>query len=135
MDLYVTVNPTGTKGGGIFRDTHMEHSVRAVKSILRGTHGNVDDIKLEKEVGGLSVITELTQHYRRSALRGKTGKEHCKDMVGQEVRDLLEENASKYDPFSKTRNVKYKFHDRPTSSPFEGLTLDILERFTISKRR
>ena len=34
--------------------------MRAVKGCLRSTHGGLDDIKLEKEVGGLSVGSDLT---------------------------------------------------------------------------
>ena len=113
----------------------MEHCVRSVKMLLRGTHGGVDDIKLEKEVGGLSVMTEMTQHYRRSALRGHIGKQHSKDLIGQEVRDLLEDNVAQYNPFSKTRETKYRFHDKPAVSPFAGLNLDILERFVATKKR
>ena len=41
MDLYVTTNPTGTAGGGIFRDKIIEHCVRAVKRCLRGMHGGL----------------------------------------------------------------------------------------------
>ena len=62
MDLYVTTNPTGTRGGEIFRDKFIEHCVRAVKCCLRGMHGGVDDIKLEKEIGGLSVISDVVNH-------------------------------------------------------------------------
>ena len=28
MDLYVTINPSGTPGGGLFRDKYQEHCVR-----------------------------------------------------------------------------------------------------------
>ena len=135
MDLYVTINPSGTPGGGLFRDKYMEHCVKAVKNCLRTTHGGLDDIKLEKEVGGLSVITDVVQHDRSSCLRGKIGKSHTKDMIGPEVREQLEENAARYDPFNKTRDTKYTFVDKPTAHPFVGLTTDILDRFIASKKR
>ena len=47
MDLYVTINPSGTPGGGLFRDKFEEHCIRSVKSFLKKTHGGIDDIKLE----------------------------------------------------------------------------------------
>ena len=135
MDLYVVINTSGSPGGGLFRDKHIEHCVRAVKSILRSTHGGIDDIKLEKEVGGLSVITEVIQHNRNSVLRGKLGKEHSKDMIGQDIREQLEESAAQYDPFNKTRETKHSFIDKPKGGPFRGLTLDMLDKFIQSKKR
>ena len=135
MDLYVTINPSGTVGGGLFRDKHEEHCVGAVKKCLKNTHGGIDDIKLEKEVGGLSVITELVQHNRRSVLRGKIGKNHSNDMIGQEVRDQLEESVTKYDPFNKQRNVQYSFYDKPVGGIFAGLTEERVIRFIENKKR
>ena len=135
MDAYVTINPSGTLGGNIFGDKFVEHCVKAVKSILRSTHGCVDDIKLEKEVGGLTVITEMIQHNRRSVLRGKLGKEHSKDMLGQDVRETIEEQVAKVDPFNTARTTLYSFQDTPASSPFQGLNTEMLEKFIASKRR
>ena len=135
MDLYVTTNPTGTNGGEIFRDKFIEHCVRAVKRCLRGLHGGLDDIKLEKELGSLSVITDVAQHHRNCCQRGKYGKEHSKDMLGIEVRELLEENTAKYDPFNRSRKTKYNFYDKPCRGPFSGLTVDILNKFVQSKKR
>ena len=135
MDLYVTINPSGTRGGGLFRDKHMEHCIRAVKGCIRTTHGGLDDIKLEKEVGGLSVITELIKHNRSSVLRGKTGKEHVKDLIGEEVKEQLEENAAKYDPFNRDREVKFKFLDKSKGGCFKALSVAALEKFVQRKKR
>ena len=135
MDMYVTINPSGTAGGGLFRDKYEEHCVRAVKGCLRSTHGGLDDIKLEKEIGGLSVITEIIQHHRSSVLRGRLGKEHAKDMVGEEVREQLEGYAAKFNPFNRARTVKYKFLDKSKGSPFRGLTPENIDKFIASKKR
>ena len=135
MDLYVTINPSGTAGGGLFRDKYEEHCVRAVKGCLRSTHGGLDDIKLEKEVGGLSVITEIIQHNRNSVLRGRVGKEHAKDLVGDEVREQLEENAAKFDPFNRTRQTKFTLLDKSKGGAFKGLTVAILDKFIENKKR
>ena len=135
MDLYVTINPSGTEGGGLFRDKYEEHCVRSVKSWLRNTHGGIDDIKLEKEIGGLSIITDLVQHNRRSVLRGKIGKHHSHDMVGQEVRDQLEESVAKYDPFNKRRETKYTFYDKPARGIYAGLMEENVTKFIESKKR
>ena len=135
MDLYVVVNPSGTPGGGLFRDKYEEHCIRAVKDCLRNTHGGLDDIKLEKEVGGLSVLTGIQQHNRSSVLRGKYGKEHSKDLVGDAVREMLEENIAKHDPFSRSREEQYTFEDKSKGGPYVGLTVPDLERFLIRKRK
>ena len=135
MDLYVTINPSGTAGGGLFRDKYCEHCVRSVKACLRSTHGGLDDIKLEKEIGGLSVITELIQHNRSSVLRGKVGKAHCRDMVGPEVRDQLEESVAKFNPFNRDRDEQHVFLDKSRGGAFKGLTEKMLEKFIESKRR
>ena len=134
MDLYVTINPTGSAGGGLFRDKHIENCVRSVKRLLRGTHGLLDDLKLEKEVGGLSVTTEIVEHNRRSVLRGKLGKEHSSDMVGEEVREQLEVNIAKYDPFNRERAVKYVYKDKPFGGPYNGLSIEVVERFIENRR-
>ena len=134
MDLYVVVNPSGTRGGGLFRDKYEEHCIKYVKDALRKTHGWLDDIKLEKEVGGLSVISSIIEHDRNCALRGKLGKEHAKDMVGPEVREQLEENVAKYNPFDRKRE-KVKFKDKPFGGPFNGLAVESIERFIDSKKR
>ena len=135
MDLYVTINPSGTPGGGLFRDKYEEHCVRAVKGCLRSTHGGLDDIKLEKEIGGLSVITEMIQHNRSSVLRGRIGKEHSKDMIGDEVREQLEGYAGKFNPFKRSRVSQYCFLDKSKGGPFKGLTQTNVDKFVASKKK
>ena len=135
MNLYVTVNPSGTVGGGLFREKFNEHCVRAVKDCLRNTHGGVDDLKLEKEIGSLSVLATIQQHCRSSVLRGKVGKEHSKDLVGDKVREEIEENVAKFDPFNRCREVQHVFHDKSKGGPFKGLTVGDLERFITRKKK
>ena len=135
MDLYVTINPSGTPGGGLFRDKFEEHCVRAVKRCLKSTHGGIDDIKLEKEIGGLSVLNDLEYHNRRSVLRINAGKVHSHDMIGQEVRDQLEEHISKFDPFNKNRKEEYSFYDKPCGGAFKGVSEAHLLRFIENKKR
>ena len=135
MDLYVCTNPSGTRGGGLFRDKFQEHCVRAVKGCLKSTHGGIDDIKLEKEIGGLSVLTEIVEHNRRSVLRNRVGKEHSKDLVGEAVREQIDENVSKFDPFNRARVDQHSFFDKSNGGPFVGLTIADLDRFIVRKCR
>ena len=119
----------------MFRDKYMEHCIRAVKGCIRSTHGGLDDIKLEKEVGGLSVITDIIKHNRSSVLRGRTGKEHVRDLIGDEVKELLEEKAAKYNPFSRDRQTQYKFLDKSKGGCFKALSETALDKFIQSKKR
>ena len=134
MDLYVVINPSGTAAGGLFRDKFEKHCIRALKDCLRGTHGGLDDIKLEKEIGGLSVLTGMQQHLRSSSLRGKVGKQHSKDLVGETAREILEENVAKFDPFNRERDVIHTFMDKSKGNPFHGLTEANLDRFIKRKK-
>ena len=91
-------------------------------------------MKIEKEIGGLSVITEIVQHNRSSTLRARIGKEHAKDMIGETAKELLEENVAKFDPFNRSREMKHTFIDRPKDI-YCGLTEVQLEKFIASKKR
>ena len=86
-------------------------------------------------MGGLSVITNIIEHNRRSTLRGRVGKEHSKDLIGDTVRDMLEENVAKFDPFNRARSTKHVFADKPCHGIFDGLSEAILDRFIENKRR
>ena len=81
------------------------------------------------------MITELIQHNRSSVLRGKVGKEHCRDMVGPEVRDQLEESVAKFNPFNRDRDEQHVFLDKSRGGAFKGLTEKMLDKFIESKRR
>ena len=78
------------------------------------------NVKLEKEIGGLSVLTGILQHNRSSVLRSKEGKKHSKDMVGDKVRELLDEIVQKYDPFNRSREVQHSFADKSKGSPYHS---------------
>ena len=56
-------------------------------------------------------------------------------MIGEEVRDQLEEYAAKYDPFNRSRTQKYKFLDKSKGSPFKGLSEKNVDKFIESKKR
>lgn len=88
-------------------------------------------LPLEKEIGSLSVLTAVQQHSRSSVLRGKVGKEHSKDLVGDKVRVQIEESVAKFDPFNRQREVQHSFLDKSKGSPFKGLTEVDLERFIL----
>ena len=94
----------------------------------------IDDPKLEKEVGGMTVISEVIHHNRRSLLRGHYGKQHSQDMVGSEIRSQLEESVAKHNPFSRRRE-KVDFFDKSRGGAFAGLKEEDLVKFIDSKKK
>ena len=135
MELYVCINPSGTVGGGLFRDKYEEHCVRSVKRRIRSTHGGLDDIKIEKEIGGMTVTSDIVEHNRQSLLRGKFGKQHSHDMVGTDIKSQLEENVSNYNPFSRSRVEKIVYFDKSRGGAFSGLKEEKLVKFIESKKK
>ena len=62
MDYYVTVNPSGTVGGGMSRDKFNEIKVREVKQAIARQHSALRDLQIQTLVGSLSVMTALHRH-------------------------------------------------------------------------
>ena len=56
-------------------------------------------------------------------------------MVGDKVREHLEENAAKFDPFNRKRGSQYVFNDKSRCGAFKGLTVASLEKFILNKKR
>ena len=77
----------------------------------------------------------MVDHNRRSVLRSRIGKEHSKDLVGEAVRDQIEENVAKYDPFNNEGRVQQTFFDKSKGGPFVGLPEADLDRFIVRKRK
>ena len=68
-------------------------------------------------------------------LRNRVGKEHSKDLVGEGVREQIDENVSKFDPFNRAREEKHSFFDKSNGGPFVGLTTADLDRFIVRKQK
>ena len=56
-------------------------------------------------------------------------------MIGQEIRDQLEESIAKFDPFNRNRKEEIKFFDKSRGGPFAGVTMESLLRFIENKKR
>lgn len=127
MDHLVTCNPTGLPGAAVFRDKRNEHEVRLVKTSLRGIHGSLNDVGVEKTICGLNVASKITDHDKNSMLLPK--KDHSSyDYIGAERRDIINEEIRKADIFSKTRQ-KVSFFDKTTASVYTNMSCAKLERF------
>ena len=58
-----------------------------------------------------------------------------KDLIGEEVKEQLEENAAKYNPFNRDRETQYRFLDKSKGGCFKDLSETALDRFILSKKR
>ena len=56
-------------------------------------------------------------------------------MVGIDVREEIEDNVNKYNPFNKNRSIKYSFNDKPQESVFCGLTENNLKQFIARRKK
>ena len=131
-----TINPSGTSGGGMFWDKYCEIVVRSVKECLRRQHGGLDDILLEKDIGGLSVLSSLNHHHRMSLVMGKVGKERSPDLVKEPARSILKEQITKLDPFSRSRiNEPVVFVQEVRANPYSGFKVEMLERHLERKKK
>lgn len=100
-----------------------------MKGALRRQHGALDDIRIEKDVGGMSALTTINRHIEQSMLKGKIGKEHAHDYVGESARKVLTEQISTLDPFNRGTREVVKFLQKVRGSPYEGLLKTEVKRF------
>jgi hypothetical protein len=118
----------------LFLPTSVQIVVRSIKECLRRQHGGLDDIILEKDIGGLSVLSSLNNHQRMSLLIGKIGKERSQDLVKEPARTILKEQISKLDPFSRSRiNEPVVFFQEVRGDPYHGFKVEMFERFLVRK--
>ena len=129
------INVSGTAGGGQFMDKYCEIVVRQIKEPIRRQQGGLDDILLEKDVGGLSVKSSINTHQRAALLHGKVGKERSHDYVGKQAKGILEEQINKLDPFNRTRAEAVVFEEKVRGSPTDGMTKEFCSRFMVRKRK
>ena len=127
MDLMVCVNKNGRPGEGIFRDKANEHIIREAKTSMAGLHGNLKDLNLEKNITSLSIVNQVTAHDRKSMLQNMTSHSSY-DYIGDDKRDVIAQEISKVNPFSKDRE-KVDFYDKTFGSPFAKMELSNLSRF------
>ena len=101
-----------------------------MKGALRRQHGNaLDDILIEKDIGGMSVLASIARHHEFSLMKGKKGKEHSHDYVGESARSILSEQISKLDPFNRTIREPVTFRQKVRGDPYRGLVKTEVERF------
>lgn len=118
----------------VFMDKFCEWAVRRVKTMYRGTHGRVDSLILEKELGSLNLLSAVCDHDAESMLKvdDRTGSQ---DYLKDSGRFIMEEQVTESDPFNRQRSTRFEFRDKPRGSPYAGLKERELERFLARKAK
>lgn len=129
MEHLVTVNPSGTRGGGMFRDKWNEVMVRLVKDAIKRQHSALKDLQIQTLIKSLSVMNSLHEHNLKSRLYETKGRQRSGDLVGKERMELLLELTSEMDPFNLGRDMVTDFELKSRGSPFSGLLIPDLMRF------
>ena len=134
MDNTVCVNRSGKVGGGVHRDMVNEHVVKETKTAIKGMHSNLKDVNLEKTISSLSIVSQVTEHDKKSMLSPSSGSHASHDYIGLERREVMTAEIAKIDPFNKNRD-KIDFFEKTAGSPFSGLNMNKIERFTERNRK
>ena len=134
LKQHMVMNPGGGRGGGQFYDKWCETRVRAVKGVLRNTHGKLDELLLDKCISSMSAESTVVQLDMDSLLHGKSGKERSHDLMGDKVREMMEEEVSAADPFNRDRVKQHSFRDKPRGNVYAGLEESDVDRFVLRAR-
>ena len=132
MKRHMVVHKAGSSP--VFMDKFCEWCVRKVKMMYKGTHGRVDSLLLEKELGALNLLATVCDHDAESMLRKET-KSGTQDYLKDSGRFIVEEQVMESDPFNRQREIKYLFRDPPRGSPYTGMKECELERFLARKKK
>ena len=133
MNQLVCVNPSGRPGQAIARDKRCEHEVRRAKEEMRGLHGSLKDIQVEKRITGQNALHLILEHDRESLLLNNVNQSTY-DYMGSERRNMIAEELDKVEVFSKSRK-KVSFKEQTSCRVFGRVTLQKLERFIDLKKK
>ena len=135
MEHLVTTNPSGTRGGGMFRDKWNEVMVRLVKDAIRRQHSALRDLQIQTLIKSLSVMDNLHRHNLKSRLYETKGRQRSGDLVGKQRWELLTEITTEVNPFNLSREMVSDFELKSKGSPFVGLKIPELQRFMTNVKR
>ena len=76
MNQLVCGNPSRRPGQAIARDKQCEHEVRRAKEEMRGLHGSLKDIQVEKRITGQNALHLILEHDRESLLLNNVNHHH-----------------------------------------------------------
>ena len=133
VDSLACCNPSGKIGRAIARDQQNEHKVKNTKHILRGRHGQLTDLTVEKAVLGSNVLEMIEGHDRQAMLLdeegGKSSHRYLNETQVKKIREHIMKNA----PFNTNRQ-KVEYYEKPRSA-FSGLTATKVERFIVRNKK
>ena len=118
----------------VFPDKFIEWCVKKVKIMYKGTHGRVDSLLLEKELGSLNLLSAVCDHDAESMMR-QENKSGSQDFLKDSARFVMEEQVMESDPFNRQRRTQFVFRDTPRGSPYNGLKESEVERYLARKKR
>ena len=78
-------------------------------------------------------MNQVTSHDMESMLCTNTGSHASRDYIGSERREVMAEEIAKINPFSKNRE-RIDLFDKSRGSPFSGLNMEKVDRFTDRNR-
>ena len=132
IDSLACCNPSGKPGRCIARDQQNEHKVKTTKMILRGQHGQLTDLSVEKATLGSNILDIIESHDRNAMLLqeegGKSSHRYLTDVQKYKIRQEI----IRSDPFNKDR-PKIEFYDKPRGI-FSGLTSEQVDRFLVRNK-
>ena len=124
------VNPSGQRGGGLFRDKVNEHIVRQVKEILDALGISLaKDLDIQKMVASVTPATLITEHDLRSSGFPTKFKQHSADMIGKERTEMIRQHVAEVGTFRAGREKQMDFLHKFRGSPFYDLKLAAIKRF------
>jgi len=130
MDNHVCVNPSGTRGGHLFRDKVNEHYVQQVKVQLGRQHSDHHDVQVQTLIKSLSSMQSLHRHNLKARGHETAGQSHSSDTVGDELRAEMMAITREADPFNLDRPaVRHSGSLHSSGSPFASLKLATMEAY------
>ena len=113
-----------------FRDKFIENVNWKVKEKMKSQSRGLEDADVVKAVGALSVETKLVEYFRNCLGMETKAKQHAHDMIGDDRIKVMKTRIEEANPFSSSREKVFDFTVTPKGSPYHGMSLEQLERFT-----
>ena len=104
-----------------------QHKVKSTKKILRGQHGQLNDLTVEKATLGSDILEIIEGHDRAAMLTLEDGGRTSHRYLTEEQKMKIRHEIDLKDPFSKNRG-KVDYFDE-VRGMFSGLSVDQIERF------
>ena len=126
IDSLACCNPSGKP------DQQNEHKVKTTKMILRGQHGQLTDLSVEKATLGSNILDIVESHDRNAMLLQEEGGKSSHRYLTDVQKTKIRQEIIRSDPFNMDR-PKIEFYDKPRGI-FTGLTVQQVDRFLVRNK-